>query len=425
MEIAKLRAARLLWSKLLSEFSPKNPKSLALRTHCQTSGVSLTEQDPHNNIVRTTIEAMAGVFGGTQSLHTNSFDEAVALPTPFSAQIARNTQLILQEEAGLTDVVDPLGGSYYIESLTASMAAHATELLNEIDNAGGMTKAVESGMPKLRIEEAAAARQARIERGEDVVVGVNKFTSESQAGIDILDIDNREVRTTQIQRLKAVRSERDETTCQKSLLALTEASRTDKGNLLALSINAMRARATVGEVSQALETSFTRHRATIRSVSGVYGSNYGKDMEFMRIKEKVESFSKNEGRQPRMLVVKLGQDGHDRGAKVIATAFADIGFDVDMAPLFQTPEEAARQAVEADVHVVGVSSQAAGHNTLVPQLSDALRDLAASDILIICGGVIPPKDHEFLKSSGVAAIYGPGTNIPQAASEILDLIQMV
>jgi methylmalonyl-CoA mutase len=414
-----------LWSKLLSEFSPKNPKSLALRTHCQTSGVSLTEQDPHNNIVRTTIEAMAGVFGGTQSLHTNSFDEAVALPTPFSAQIARNTQLILQEEAGLTDVVDPLGGSYYIESLTASMAAHATELLNEIDNAGGMTKAVESGMPKLRIEEAAAARQARIERGEDVVVGVNKFTSENQAGIDILDIDNREVRTTQIQRLKAVRSERDETNCQKTLLALTEASRTDKGNLLALSINAMRARATVGEVSQALETSFTRHRATIQSVSGVYGSNYGKDMEFMRIKEKVESFSKNEGRQPRMLVVKLGQDGHDRGAKVIATAFADIGFDVDMAPLFQTPEEAARQAVEADVHVVGVSSQAAGHNTLVPQLSAALRDLAASEILIICGGVIPPKDHEFLKSSGVAAIYGPGTNIPQAASEILDLIQMV
>ena len=423
MEIAKLRAARLLWSKLLAEFSPKNPKSLALRTHCQTSGVSLTEQDPYNNIVRTTIEAMAGVFGGTQSLHTNSFDEAVALPTPFSAQIARNTQLILQEEAGLTDVVDPLGGSYYIESLTASIAAHATDLLNEIDNAGGMTKAVESGMPKLRIEEAAAARQARIERGEDVVVGVNKFTSEKQTGIDILDIDNKEVRTTQIQRLKIVRSERDEANCQEALAALTEASQTEKRNLLALSINAMRARATVGEVSQALETSFTRHRAKIQSVSGVYGANYGKDMEFAKIKEKVESFSKNEGRQPRMLVVKLGQDGHDRGAKVIATAFADIGFDVDIAPLFQTPEEAARQAVEADVHIVGVSSQAAGHNTLVPQLIAALRDLSASDILIVCGGVIPPKDYDFLKSSGVAAIYGPGTNIPHAASEILDLIR--
>lgn len=423
MEVAKLRAARLLWSKLLGQFSPKNPMSLALRTHCQTSGVSLTEQDPHNNIIRTTIEAMAGVLGGTQSLHTNSFDEAVALPTSFSAQIARNTQLILQEEAGLTDVVDPLGGSYYIESLTASLAKHATQLLNEVEEAGGMTKAVAAGIPKLRIEEAAAARQVRIERGEEVVVGVNKFISEDQPAIDILEIDNEEVRAAQIERLKFVRSARDESACQASLTLLTEAGHTGEGNLLALSIEAMRARATVGEVSQALEASFTRYRAITQNVSGVYSANYGTDENFTRIQRKVESFSKIEGRRPRMLVVKLGQDGHDRGAKVIATAFADIGFDVDIAPLFQTPEEAARQAVEADVHVVGVSSQAAGHNTLVPELISALRDLDANNILIVCGGVIPSKDYGFLKSSGVAAIYGPGSNIPRAASEILDLIQ--
>ena len=423
MEVAKLRAARLLWSRLLTQFSPKNPMSLALRTHCQTSGVSLTEQDPHNNIIRTTIEAMAGVLGGTQSLHTNSFDEAVALPTSFSAQIARNTQLILQEEAGLTDVVDPLGGSYYIESLTASLAEHATQLLNEVEGAGGMTKAVAAGIPKLRIEEAAAARQARIERGEEVVVGVNKFLSEDQPPIDILEIDNAEVRGAQIQRLKFVRSTRNESECQESLALLTKAGHTGESNLLALSIEAMRARATVGEVSQALEASFTRYRAITQNISGVYSASYGADENFTRVQRKVESFSKIEGRRPRMLVVKLGQDGHDRGAKVIATAFADIGFDIDIAPLFQTPEEAARQAVEADVHVVGVSSQAAGHNTLVPELITALRDLDANNILIVCGGVIPSKDYGFLKSSGVAAIYGPGSNIPRAASEILDLIQ--
>ena len=423
MEVAKLRAARLLWSRLLTQFSPKNPMSLALRTHCQTSGVSLTVQDPHNNIIRTTIEAMAGVLGGTQSLHTNSFDEAVALPTSFSAQIARNTQLILQEEAGLTDVVDPLGGSYYIESLTASLAEHATQLLNEVEGAGGMTKAVAAGIPKLRIEEAAAARQARIERGEEVVVGVNKFLSEDQPPIDILEIDNAEVRRAQIQRLKFVRSTRNESECQASLALLTKAGHTGESNLLALSIEAMRARATVGEISQALEDSFSRYRAITQNISGVYSASYGTDENFTRVQRKVESFSKIEGRRPRMLVVKLGQDGHDRGAKVIATAFADIGFDIDIAPLFQTPEEAARQAVEADVHVVGVSSQAAGHNTLVPELITALHDLDANNILIVCGGVIPSKDYGFLKSLGVAAIYGPGSNIPRAASEILDLIQ--
>ncbi len=424
MEVAKLRAARLLWSRLLGQFSPKNPMSLALRTHCQTSGVSLTEQDPHNNIVRTTIEAMAGILGGTQSLHTNSFDEAVALPTQSSARIARNTQLILQEEAGLTDVVDPLGGSYYIESLTASIATHAETLLKEIDEAGGMTKAVEAGLPKMRIEEAAAARQARIERGEQVVVGVNKYTPVNQNSIDTLEIDNTEVRSRQIERLSRVRTERNEHTCKQVLSLLTDAANTGAGNLLALSIEAMKARATVGEVSQALEDSFSRHRAVPQHITGVYKTVYGTDQVFMHIQKKVSAFSRSEGRQPRILVVKLGQDGHDRGAKVIATAFADIGFDVDIAPLFQTPEEAARQAVEADVHVVGVSTQAAGHKTLVPQLITALRDLMAPNIIVVCGGVIPAKDYDFLEMAGVAAIYGPGTNIPRAASEILDLIQI-
>ena len=423
MEVAKLRAARLLWSNLMEQFSPKNPMSLALRTHCQTSGVSLTEQDPYNNIVRTTIEAMAGVLGGTQSLHTNSFDEAVALPTPFSARIARNTQLILQEEAGVTNVVDPLGGSYYIESLTASLATQATNLLREIDEAGGMTKAVAAGLPKLRVEEAAAARQARIERGEEVVVGVNKYDTGEQPPLDILEIDNSVVRDAQVSRLKTVRANRDDAACQDSLAALTKAGHSGKGNLLSLSIEAMRARATVGEVSQALESSFTRHHATTQSVSGVYSAGYRTDKNFKRIQEKVATFAENEGRRPRMLVVKLGQDGHDRGAKVIATAFADIGFDVDLAPLFQTPEEAALQAVEADVHIVGVSSQAAGHKTLVPGLITALNDLGANNVLVVCGGVIPSKDYDFLKSFGVAAIYGPGSNIPRAASEILELVQ--
>lgn len=422
MEVAKLRAARLLWSKLMNQFSPNNPMSLALRTHCQTSGVSLTEQDPHNNIVRTTIEAMAGILGGTQSLHTNSFDEAVALPTPFSARIARNTQLILQEEAGLTDVVDPLGGSYYIESLTSSLVLHAEKLLLEIDEAGGMTKAVAAGIPKMHIEEAAAARQARIEQNQQIVVGVNKYVLKNEPTIDTLEIDNSEVRSKQILRLKQVKDSRNAELVHQTLSALSDAAIKGKGNLLDLSINAMRARATVGEVSDALEENFSRHRAVPQNISGVYGTAYEADKTFMDIQKKVADFAKNEGRQPRMLVVKLGQDGHDRGAKVIATAFADIGFDVDMAPLFQTPEEAARQAVESDAHVVGVSTQAAGHKTLVPDLINSLKTLDAPNVIVVCGGVIPTKDYDFLKTCGVAAIYGPGTNIPEAAQEILKLI---
>ena len=422
MEIAKLRAARLLWAKLMSRFEPKNPVSLALRTHCQTSGVSLMEQDPYNNIIRTTIEAMAAVLGGTQSLHTNSFDEALALPTPFSARIARNTQLILAEESGITHVVDPLGGSYYVESLTHSVASAAMDLIDEVEALGGMTKAVEQGLPKLRIEEAAARRQARVDRGEEVIVGVNKYKAEDEHPVKLLDIDNTSVREQQIQRLKEIRAKRDQKRVKTTLDALTEAARSGQGNLLALAIDATRARATVGEISDALETVFTRHRATIRSVSGVYGALYDGDEGFQRIQREVETFARNEGRRPRMLVVKLGQDGHDRGAKVIATAFADIGFDVDIGPLFQTPAEAARQAVENDVHVVGVSTQAAGHKTLVPELIKALKQEGGDDILVVCGGVIPPQDYEFLMQAGVSAIYGPGTNIPLAASEILRLI---
>jgi methylmalonyl-CoA mutase len=423
MEIAKLRAARFLWARLMRRFDPKNPASLALRTHCQTSGVSLTEQDPYNNIMRTTIEALAAVLGGTQSLHTNSFDEALALPTPFSAKLARNTQLILAEESGVSHVVDPLGGSYYVESLTHSVAAAAQALIDEVEALGGMTKAVESGMPKLRIEESAARRQARIDRGEEAIVGVNKYRAETPDKVELLDIDNTRVREQQVARLKQIRATRDQKRVEATLAALTEAARSGKGNLLALAIAATRARATVGEISEALERVFTRHRATIRSVSGVYGALYEGDEGYGRIQREVEAFARGEGRRPRMLVVKLGQDGHDRGAKVIATAFADIGFDVDVGPLFQTPEEAARQAVENDVHVVGVSSQAAGHRTLVPQLIEALKHAGADEILVVCGGVIPPQDYDFLKAAGVAAIYGPGTNIPRAASEILELIE--
>ncbi len=423
MEIAKLRAARLLWARLMQQFNPENPVSLALRTHCQTSGVSLTEQDPYNNIIRTTIEAMAGVLGGTQSLHTNSFDEALALPTPFSARIARNTQLIIAEESGIPHVVDPLGGSYYVEHLTQSVADEAWKLIQEVEGMGGMTKAVEAGMPKLRIEEASARRQARIDRGEEVIVGVNKYRPDTTEKVDILDIDNTAVRESQIARLKRVRASRDEAACRKALDALTAAAKSESGNLLELAVAASRARATVGEISDALEKVFTRHRAVIRSVSGVYGSAYDGDEGFQRIQREVNAFAVEEGRRPRMLVVKLGQDGHDRGAKVIATAFADIGFDVDIGPLFQTPEEAARQAIENDVHVIGVSSQAAGHKTLVPQLVAALRKEKADDILVVCGGVIPPQDYEELLGAGVAAIYGPGTNIPTAASEVLGLIR--
>jgi methylmalonyl-CoA mutase len=423
MEIAKLRAARLLWARLIEPFGPKNKTSLALRTHCQTSGVSLTEQGPHNNIIRTTIEALAAVLGGTQSLHTNSFDEALALPTPFSMGIARNTQLILAEETGIPRVVDPLGGSYYVESLTHSIATAAMALIAEVEKLGGMTKAVESGMPKLRIEAAAARRQAAIDRGEEVIVGVNKYRAEDTAEVHLLDVDNEKVRRAQIARLNRVKKIRDADKCAAALAALTEAARSGKGNLLGLSIAASRARATVGEISDALEVAFTRHHAATQSVSGVYAGQYGDDAEFHRIQRKIDTFARDEGRRPRMLVVKLGQDGHDRGAKVIATAFADIGFDVDIGPLFQTPEEAARQAVENDVHIVGVSSQAAAHKTLVPGLIEALKKQGASDILVVCGGVIPPADYDFLKKAGVAAIYGPGTNIPRAAAEILSLIR--
>jgi methylmalonyl-CoA mutase len=423
MEIAKLRAARLLWARLIEPFKPKNKASLTLRTHCQTSGVSLTEQSPHNNIVRTTIEALAAVLGGTQSLHTNSFDEALALPTPFSMRIARNTQLILAEESGVAHVVDPLGGSYYVETLTHSIATAAMALIDEVEALGGMTKAVESGMPKLRIEAAAARRQAAIDRGEEIIVGVNKYRSDEDAKVQLLDVDNDAVRKAQVARLNRLKKIRDPEKCQAALTALTEAAKSGKGNLLELSIAASRARATVGEISDALEVAFTRHHATSRSVAGVYGGQYRDDEAFHRIQREVDAFARDEGRRPRMLVVKLGQDGHDRGAKVIATAFADIGFDVDIGPLFQTPEEAAREAVENDVHIVGVSSQAAAHKTLVPALIAALKREGAGDILVVCGGVIPPQDYDFLKKAGVAAIFGPGTNIPRAAAEILSLIQ--
>ena len=422
MEIAKLRAARLLWSRIMSEFDAKNPKSLMLRTHCQTSGVSLTEQDPTNNVVRTAVEAMAAVLGGTQSLHTNALDEAIALPTEFSARIARNTQLVLQHETGITHVIDPLGGSYYVESLTHSLATEAWKIIEEIEEMGGMTKAVATGMPKLRVEEAAARKQARIDRGEEVIVGVNKYRPETQEPIDIRDIDNAKVRAQQIARLKRMRESRNEEACRAALRALTEGAK-GNGNLLALAVEAARARASVGEISDAMEDVFGRHRAEIKSISGVYGQAYEGDEGFMKIQEEIEEFAKAEGRRPRILVVKMGQDGHDRGAKVIATAFADLGFDVDIGPLFQTPDEAARDAVENDVHVIGISSQAAGHKTLVPALVDALKKEGREDILIICGGVIPAQDYDFLKQAGAAAIFGPGTNIPAAASEILVLIR--
>jgi len=425
MEVAKLRAARFLWATLMQRhFKPKDPRALMLRTHCQTSGVSLTEQDPYNNVVRTTVEAMAAVLGGTQSLHTNSFDEAVGLPTPASARIARNTQLILQEETGITRTVDPLAGSYYVESLTASLVKEAGKLIDEVEALGGMTKAIDAGMPKLRIEESATRRQARVDRGEETVVGVNKYNDEHEEDrFDVLDIDNTMVRQQQLARLETVRASRDAAACKESLDALTEAAKSGSGNLLALSIEACRARATVGEISDALETTFSRHRAVIRSISGVYGAAYAGDENYALIKAEIEQFLSEKGRRPRMLVVKLGQDGHDRGAKVIATAFADLGFDVDVGPLFQTPDEAARQAIENDVHVIGVSSQAAGHKTLVPQLVEALEKQGAEDILVVCGGVIPHQDYDFLKKAGVAAIFGPGTNIPSAASEVVSLVK--
>ncbi|MCR8723135.1 methylmalonyl-CoA mutase [Frigidibacter sp. ROC022] len=423
MEAAKLRAARFLWHRIMSGFGARKPGSLVLRTHCQTSGVSLQEQDPYNNVVRTAFEAMSAVLGGTQSLHTNSFDEAIALPTEFSARIARNTQLILQHETGVTKVVDPLAGSYYVESLTAELIEAAQALIDEVDELGGMTKAVASGMPKLRIEEAAARRQAAIDRGDEVIVGVNKFRLEHEDPVETREIDNSAVRDAQVAALARLRAERDGAACDAALAALEAGARSGDGNLLALAVEAARARATVGEISMAMEKAFGRHRAEVKTLAGVYGAAYEGDAGFAAIQKDVEAFAEEEGRRPRMLVVKMGQDGHDRGAKVIATAFADIGFDVDVGPLFQTPEEAAQDAVDNDVHVVGISSQAAGHKTLAPKLIEALKAKGAGDILVICGGVIPQQDYDFLKSAGVRAIFGPGTNIPEAAKDILAMIR--
>ena len=420
-EVAKLRAARLLWAKVMRQLGAKDPKSLMLRTHCQTSGVSLTEQDPYNNVVRTAYEAMSAVLGGTQSLHTNAFDEALGLPTEFSARIARNTQLILGDETGVTNVIDPLAGSYYVESLTAALADAAWTLIEEVEGMGGMTKAIEAGMPKLRIEESAARRQARVDRGEDIIVGVNKYVPADVEMVDVLDIDNTAVRESQIRRLEHIRATRDQAACDAALLALEEGAAGD-GNLLALCVDAARARATVGEMSDAMEAVFGRHRAEVRSIHGVYGAAYESDEGFAAVLSRVDAFAEANGRRPRMLVAKMGQDGHDRGGKVIATAFADLGFDVDVGPLFQTPEEVARDAVEQDVHVVGVSSQAAGHKTLVPALIGELRAAGADDVLVVCGGVIPPQDYDFLRDAGVSGIYGPGTNILKAADEVLDLL---
>ncbi|MDE0460687.1 MAG: methylmalonyl-CoA mutase [Chromatiales bacterium] len=424
MEVAKLRAARLLWAEMVGKlFAPSSPRSLMLRTHCQTSGVSLTSQDPYNNVVRTSVEALAAALGGTQSLHTNAFDEALALPTETSARIARNTQLILREETGITRVVDPLAGSYYVESLTAGLAGAARELIDEVEALGGMTRAVAAGMPKMRIEEAAARRQASVDRGEEVIVGVNRYVSDDDADVDILNIDNTAVREAQVARIERVRAERAQAPWREALDALGASAERGEGNLLERAVAAARERATVGEISDALERVWTRHRAVTPSISGVYGAAYEGDEGFARIRADVESFAREEGRRPRMLVVKLGQDGHDRGARIIATAFADLGFDVDVGPLFQTPEEAARQAIENDVHVVGVSSQAAGHRSLVPALIEALRGLDASDIAVVCGGVIPAQDHALLRSAGVSAIYGPGAHIPAAAAEVLEVVR--
>jgi len=424
MEVAKLRAARLLWAQLMTEhFRPQDPRSLMLRTHCQTSGVSLPGQDPYNNIVRTTVEAMAAVLGGTQSLHTNAFDEALGLPTEASARIARNTQLILREEAALAKVVDPLAGSYYLESLTASLVAEARVLIAEVEALGGMTQAVQSGMPKLRIEEAAARRQARLDKGEDVVVGVNHYRPEVEAEVEILDIDNEAVRERQTARLRQVREKRNDSACQAAIGHLRATAEKGQEGLLVAAIEAARHRATVGEISTALEGVYGRYQASVQSVIGVYGAACQGDEAFDTMRAEVNRFSVETGRRPRMLVAKLGQDGHDRGARIIATAFADLGFEIDLGPLFQTPEEAAAQAIENDVHLIGVSTQAAAHKTLVPRLLQVLKERAAGDIHVICGGVIPAKDYPLLKQQGVAAIYGPGANIPAAAREILALLR--
>jgi len=423
MEIAKMRAARLLWARIVAEFNPKNPKSSMLRTHSQTSGWSLTEQDPYNNVVRTTIEAMAAVFGGTQSLHTNALDEAIALPTDFSARIARNTQLIIQEETGITKVVDPWGGSYMMENLTQDIADKAWELIEEVEAAGGMAKAIETGMPKMRIEEAAARKQARIDRGEDVIVGVNKYRVKEEGNVEILDIDNAAVRKSQLARLSQLRSNRDEIAVASILEDIYQCAVSGEGNLLALAIEATRRRATVGEISFAMEREFGRFKAQAQTVSGVYGAAFEQDENWQGIRRDIDDFVRQYGRRPRMLVCKMGQDGHDRGAKVVATAFADVGFDIDLSPMFSTPEEVARQAIENDVHVVGASSLAAGHKTLVPQLVEELKKQGADDIIVIAGGVIPKQDYEFLYKAGVKCIFGPGSPIPQCAREVLDAVQ--
>jgi methylmalonyl-CoA mutase len=423
LEVAKLRAARLLWWKIMKGFGAKKPKSMMLRTHCQTSGWSLTEQDPYNNIVRTAIEALAAVFGGTQSLHTNSFDEAIALPSDFSARIARNTQLIIQEETHITRVVDPWAGSYVMERLTQQMADEAWRIIEEVEAMGGMTRAVESGWAKLKIEECAARKQALIDSGREVIVGVNKYRLEQETPVEIREIDNTAVREAQIARLRQVRANRDSGAVQHALDALTEVARSGEGNLLEASIRAIRARATVGEVSEALEKVWGRYRATNQVISGVYGSAYGQDQEWLELKEEVEAFAAAEGRRPRVMVAKLGQDGHDRGAKVVATALADLGFDIDIGPLFQTPEEAARQAIENDCHAIGVSTLAAGHKTLVPALIQALKDQGADDIIVFVGGVIPAQDYDFLYRAGAAGIFGPGTPIPTCARQVLQAIK--
>jgi methylmalonyl-CoA mutase len=423
MEAAKLRAARFLWAELMARFQPKNPKSSMLRTHCQTSGWSLTEQDPYNNVIRTTLEALAAVLGGTQSLHTNALDEAIALPTDHSARIARNTQLVIQEESGVCNVVDPLGGSYYVESLTDQLIKEAREIIKEIDALGGMTKAIESGMPKLRIEESAAKKQAAIDSGRDVIVGVNKYKLAKEDPIETLDVDNTAVRESQVARINRIRASRAAAACQKALDAITEACQNNSGNLLGLCVEAARQRATVGEISEAMEKVFGRHKAEIKLVSGAYGSVVNADSNFTELKHRIDAFALKEGRRPRILIAKMGQDGHDRGAKVVASAYADAGFDVDVGPLFQTPEEAAKMAVENDVHVVGVSSLAAGHKTLVPQLVDELKKLGADDIAVVCGGVIPRQDYAELFASGAAKIFGPGTPIIESAGQTLDAIE--
>ncbi len=422
LEIAKMRAARMLWARIVSEFNPQNPKSSMLRTHSQTSGWSLTEQDPYNNVVRTTIEAMAAVFGGTQSLHTNALDEAIALPSEFAARIARNTQLIIQEETGITQVVDPWGGSYMMESLTNDIADKAWELIEEIENEGGMAKAIESGLPKLRIEEAAAAKQARIDRGEDVIVGVNKYRLDHEDPVDILEIETEAVRESQLKRLAEIRAARDQVAVDDILAQITRVAGGEEGNLLALSVEAIRRRATVGEISDAMEKEFGRFNASAQTVSGVYGAAFQEDDSWKEISGDIDAFVEQHGRRPRMLVCKMGQDGHDRGAKVVATAFADVGFDIDLSPMFSTPEEVARQAIENDVHAVGASSLAAGHKTLVPQLVEELRKQGGDEIIVIAGGVIPRQDYDVLYEAGVKCIFGPGTPIPQSAREVLNAI---